>query len=38
MKILVDAFGGDKAPLEVLKGCILSRENEPGIEIILVDN
>ncbi len=36
MKILVDAFGGDNAPLEVLKGCILSHEKEPETEIVLV--
>ena len=38
MKVLVDAFGGDKAPLEVLKGCILSREELPGTEVVLVGN
>ena len=26
MKIIVDAFGGDNAPIEVLKGCILALE------------
>lgn len=38
MKILVDAFGGDNAPLEVLKGCILSKETAPETEIALVGN
>ncbi len=32
MNIIVDAFGGDHAPLEVLKGCALAIE-EYGIEI-----
>ena len=36
MKVLVDAFGGDNAPLEVLKGCILSRTELPGTEVVLV--
>ena len=34
MKIIVDAFGGDNAPLEVLKGCGQARE-EYGVEIVL---
>ncbi len=34
MKIIVDAFGGDNAPLEIIKGCALAVE-EFGIEIIL---
>jgi len=34
MKIIVDAFGGDNAPLEVLKGCEKAI-NELGVEIIL---
>ncbi len=34
MKIIVDAFGGDHAPLEVLKGCALAKE-EYGVEIVL---
>lgn len=34
MKIIVDAFGGDHAPLEVLKGCAQAQE-EYGVEIIL---
>ena len=34
MKIIVDAFGGDNAPLEVLKGCERA-VNELGVEIIL---
>ncbi len=38
MKVIVDAFGGDNAPLVVLKGCILSKEKNPGIDIALVGN
>lgn len=35
MKIIVDAFGGDHAPLEVIKGCQMAVE-EKNCEIILV--
>ncbi len=38
MKILVDAFGGDNAPLEILKGCVLSAEKYSDTEIFLVGN
>lgn len=34
MKIIVDAFGGDHAPLEILKGCAMAVE-EYGCEILL---
>lgn len=34
MKILVDAFGGDNAPLEIIKGSLLAKE-EYGFDIIL---
>lgn len=34
MKIIVDAFGGDNAPLAVLRGCELA-VGEQGVEIIL---
>ena len=34
MTIIVDAFGGDNAPLEVLKGCIAAK-NEYGCDILL---
>ncbi len=34
MRIIVDAFGGDHAPLEVLKGCSMAKE-EYGVEITL---
>ena len=35
MKIIVDAFGGDNAPLEILKGSRLAVE-ELGVDIMLV--
>ena len=35
MKIIVDAFGGDNAPLEIIKGCALAVE-EYKLNIILV--
>ena len=34
MKIIVDAFGGDNAPLEIIKGCIEARK-EFGVDIML---
>ena len=34
MKIIVDAFGGDHAPLEVIKGCQLAKQ-ELQVDIIL---
>ncbi len=38
LKIIVDAFGGDNAPLEVLKGCELAVKEMRDIEIILTGN
>lgn len=35
MKIIVDAFGGDNAPLEIIKGCA-SAVSEYGFDIVLV--
>lgn len=35
MKIIVDAFGGDNAPLAIIKGSI-DAKNEYGIDIVLV--
>ena len=35
MKIIVDAFGGDNAPLEILKGCA-EAVAEYGVNILLV--
>ena len=37
MNIIIDAFGGDKAPLEIIKGSI-DAKNEFGIDITLVGN
>ena len=34
MNIIVDAFGGDNAPLEVIRGCKIAEENL-GTNIIL---
>lgn len=35
MKIIVDGYGGDNAPLEVIKGCRMAAD-EYGVEIVLV--
>ncbi|BED92933.1 MAG: phosphate acyltransferase PlsX [Candidatus Paraimprobicoccus trichonymphae] len=37
MRIIVDALGGDNAPLEIIKGCLLAQK-EYNFEIILVGN
>lgn len=37
MRIIVDAFGGDNAPLEIIKGCALAVE-ELGLTILLTGN
>ena len=37
MKIIVDAFGGDNAPLEIIKGCEMA-VGEYGTEIVLTGN
>lgn len=37
MKIIIDAFGGDNAPLEIIKGSALSVK-EFGVEILLTGN
>ena len=37
MKIVVDAFGGDNAPLEIIKGAALAHK-EYGVDIILTGN
>ena len=36
MKILVDAFGGDHAPEEVIKGAVLAVNERQGFEVVLV--
>ena len=33
MRVIVDAFGGDNAPLEILKGCAMAVQ-EYGVDII----
>lgn len=35
MKIIVDAFGGDNAPVEILKGCELALQDYNDLEITL---
>lgn len=35
MKIVVDAFGGDNAPLEIIEGCVLAINKHKNLEIIL---
>ncbi len=35
MKIIVDGFGGDNAPLEIIKGCADAVKEFSGIEIIM---
>ena len=35
MKIIVDAFGGDNAPLEIIKGCA-EAVKELDIDIMLI--
>lgn len=36
MKIVVDAFGGDNAPEEVVKGTLLALKEDKNLEIVLV--
>jgi len=38
MKVLVDAFGGDNAPLEIIKGCQLCLKEYEGLAIGMVGN
>lgn len=35
MKIVVDAFGGDNAPREIIEGAVLSLEKHPDLQLIL---
>lgn len=35
MKIIVDAYGGDNAPLEIIKGCVIAKD-EIDADIVLV--
>ena len=36
MRIIVDAMGGDNAPLEIVKGALQAAKARPGLEIVLV--
>ena len=36
MKMIVDAFGGDNAPLEIIKGCAMAVEKFDDVDIILI--
>ncbi len=36
MRIVVDAHGGDNAPLEIIKGCCLAAEENKDLSILLV--
>lgn len=38
MKIVVDAFGGDNAPVEIVKGCINAVSKFDDVHILLVGN
>ncbi len=38
MKILIDAFGGDHAPSEIIKGCVICLQKYSGTELALVGN
>lgn len=38
MKIIIDAMGGDNAPLEIIKGAALAAAEYPDVEILLVGN
>ena len=35
MKIVIDAFGGDKAPFEIIEGAVLATQKHKSLEIIL---
>ena len=35
MKIVIDAFGGDNAPKEIIEGAVLALEKHKNLEIIL---
>ncbi len=35
MKVVVDAFGGDNAPLEIVEGALLALKKHKGLELIL---
>lgn len=35
MKIIVDAFGGDNAPVEIVKGAVAAINNSPDVTVVL---
>lgn len=35
MKIVIDIFGGDNAPVEIVKGCVEAMEERPELEMIM---
>ena len=35
-RVVVDAMGGDNAPFEIVKGVVLSAEQNPNVELVLV--
>ena len=35
MKVVVDAFGGDNAPVEIVEGAVLAVKNNKNLEVIL---
>lgn len=36
MKIVIDAMGGDYSPSEIVKGCVLTLQKYPNLELVLV--
>ena len=36
MRIIVDAMGGDHAPLEIVRGALCAAKARPGLEVVLV--
>ena len=35
MRIIIDAFGGDNAPLEIIKGCRMAMDELKDVQIVL---
>lgn len=38
MKLIIDAMGGDNAPLEIVRGAVLAAKEYPDTELLLVGN
>ena len=36
MKIIIDAMGGDNAPLEIVKGVLSAAKARPELELVLI--